>query len=76
MLGGRLRLLANLAAQLDRAKARLDIAHAPDGYNVGLKDGPAACQSVPHAHMHLIPRYRGDAPDPRGGVRWVLPARS
>jgi diadenosine tetraphosphate (Ap4A) HIT family hydrolase len=25
-------------------------------------------------HVHLIPRYWGDVPDPRGGVRWVLPA--
>jgi diadenosine tetraphosphate (Ap4A) HIT family hydrolase len=23
-------------------------------------------------HVHLIPRYRGDVPDPRGGVRWVV----
>lgn len=76
MLGGLLRLLANLAALLDRAKARLDDAHAPDDYNVGLNEGPAACQTVPHVHLHLIPCYRGDAPDPRGGVRWVLPARA
>ena len=33
----------------------------------------ASGQTVPHLHIHLIPRYRGDMEDPRGGVRWVLP---
>ena len=45
----------------------------PDGYNVGVNIGPAAGQTVAHAHIHLIPRFSGDAADPRGGVRWVLP---
>lgn len=40
---------------------------------VGVNDGPAAGQTVPHVHLHLIPRTWGDHPDPRGGVRWVLP---
>jgi diadenosine tetraphosphate (Ap4A) HIT family hydrolase len=50
--------------------------HAPDGFNVGINIGVAAGQTVGHAHVHLIPRYAGDVPDPRGGVRWVLPARA
>jgi len=25
-----------------------------------------------HVHVHLIPRYTGDVPDPRGGIRCVL----
>jgi single-stranded DNA-binding protein len=29
-------------------------------------------QSVMHLHVHLIPRYKGDVEDPKGGVRWVL----
>lgn len=47
---------------------------APDGFNLGVNVGAAAGQTVAHAHLHVIPRYAGDADDPRGGVRWVLPA--
>jgi len=28
-----------------------------------------------HVHVHLIPRYEGDVPDPRGGIRCVLAGR-
>lgn len=43
-------------------------------FNLGLNDGAAAGQTVPHAHLHLIPRRPGDVPDPVGGVRGVIPA--
>ncbi len=59
-------------AALDEAKARLDREHRPDGYNIGVNIGAAAGQSRLHVHVHLIPRYRGDVADPRGGVRCVL----
>jgi len=61
---------------LGAAKAVLDKAHAPDGYNIGLNNGAAAGQTVMHIHMHLIPRYAGDASDPRGGVRWIFPDKA
>lgn len=48
---------------------------APDGFNIGVNVGEAAGQSVFHVHMHLIPRYRGDVANPRGGVRGVILAR-
>ena len=47
----------------------------PDGYNVGFNCGDAAGQTVPHVHVHVIPRYSGDMPDPRGGVRHVIPEK-
>lgn len=48
----------------------------PDGYNIGVNVGDAAGQTVGHAHLHVIPRYRGDVADPRGGIRHVVPARA
>ncbi|MGH7393587.1 MAG: HIT family protein [Candidatus Rokuibacteriota bacterium] len=48
----------------------------PDGYNIGINVGEAAGQTVVHAHLHVIPRYRGDVADPRGGIRWIIPARA
>ena len=47
----------------------------PDGYNVGFNCGSAAGQTVPHVHVHVIPRSSGDMPDPRGGVRHVIPEK-
>lgn len=49
--------------------------HTPDGYNVGFNAGETAGQTVMHLHVHLIPRYRGDMHDPRGGVRHVIPEK-
>ncbi len=48
----------------------------PDGFNIGLNDGTAAGQTVMHAHVHVIPRRLGDADDPRGGIRWILPKKA
>jgi len=48
----------------------------PDGFNIGLNDGAAAGQTVAHAHIHIIPRYLHDVPDPRGEIRWILPAKA
>ncbi len=60
---------------LDRAKSQVDKDFAPDGYNVGINVGEAGGQSRMHVHVHLIPRYRGDVPDPRGGIGCVLAKR-
>ena len=49
--------------------AYLDEAHHPDGYNFGVNDGEAAGQTIFHVHFHIIPRFSGDHPNPRGGVR-------
>ncbi len=54
-------------------KDMLDEELNPDGYNIGSNVGPAAGQTIFHFHVHIIPRYRGDVEDPRGGVRKVIP---
>lgn len=61
---------------LEAAKLVVDAEYRPAAYNIGINDGPLAGQSVPHVHIHLIPRYRGDREDPRGGVRWILPEKA
>ena len=64
-----------LLALLQEAKELLQREHRPDGFNVGINIGEVAGQTIPHVHIHLIPRYRGDTPQPRGGVRGVIPAK-
>lgn len=56
-------------------RMRLDEEFKPDGYNIGVNVGPAAGQSVFHAHIHIIPRYKGDVENPQGGVRHVIPKK-
>ena len=58
---------------LDAVKPIIDREFEPDGYNVGVNVGSAAGQSIPHLHVHLIPRYAGDVENPQGGVRGVIP---
>lgn len=59
-------------------KLATDIARkcGTDGANIGVNIGAAAGQTVPHAHIHVIPRRNGDSPDPRGGVRKVIPEKA
>jgi len=61
---------------LDQAKKVIDAELNPDSFNIGINDGPAAGQTVPHLHIHLIPRFKGDQEDPRGGVRWIIPGKA
>jgi diadenosine tetraphosphate (Ap4A) HIT family hydrolase len=64
---------AAIWALVDEMKIIIDRDYKPDGYNVGVNIGEAGGQSVPHIHIHMIPRYKGDVEDPRGGVRGVIP---
>ena len=54
----------------------LNLELSAPGFNIGLNDGASAGQTVMHAHVHVIPRYKDDVPDPRGGIRWVIPDKA
>ncbi|MDR2977460.1 MAG: HIT family protein [Streptococcaceae bacterium] len=60
---------------LTKSKCYLDDQFAPDGYNIGANVGQAGGQTVFHCHIHLIPRYAGDCPEPAGGVRGAIPGK-
>jgi diadenosine tetraphosphate (Ap4A) HIT family hydrolase len=64
-----------IATLIEKAKEYLVERYAPDGYNIGVNIGEAAGQTIMHVHVHLIPRYYGDTPNPRGGVRGVIPEK-
>jgi diadenosine tetraphosphate (Ap4A) HIT family hydrolase len=57
-------------------RATIEQRHHPQGYNVGVNVGVAGGQTVGHVHLHCIPRYAGDVDDPRGGIRWIIPAKA
>jgi len=61
---------------IKKSKLQLDEEFHPDSYNIGLNDGPEAGQTIPHLHLHLIPRYKNDCGDPKGGVRWINPDKA
>jgi diadenosine tetraphosphate (Ap4A) HIT family hydrolase len=60
---------------LHAARQRMNTTLRPDGLSVGVNVGGAAGQTIPHAHIHLIPRFIGDVADPAGGVRNVIPGK-
>ena len=45
------------------------------GFNIGINCGDVAGQTIMHAHIHLIPRRRGDVENPKGGVRGAIPGK-
>ena len=60
---------------LNNAKDILNKSLLPDGYNVGININEAAGQTITHAHIHLIPRYKDDVKEPKGGIRGVIPEK-
>lgn len=60
---------------VNHIKDKLDSEYNPDGYNIGINNLFAAGQTIPHVHIHLIPRYQGDVDRPHGGIRGVIPER-
>jgi hypothetical protein len=68
------RALAGSAAGCGLCGSGMQTERGPNGFNIGVNVGAAAGQTVMHLHWHLIPRYQGDQPDPRGGIRRIFPA--
>ena len=61
---------------LDTQKTELKILDDTiTGFNVGMNIGEDAGQTIFHCHIHIIPRRQGDTPNPRGGVRGVIPGK-
>ena len=61
---------------VDRLLSELGDELSPDGFNVGFNIGTHAGQTVPHLHVHVIPRFAGDVEDPTGGIRFVIPDKA
>ena len=60
---------------VNRCKVILQDRFHPDGFNIGINVGEMAGQSIFHVHIHLIPRYKGDMKNPKGGVRHIIPGK-
>ncbi len=60
---------------INKVKEELQKRFNPDGFNIGINVNEEAGQSIPHCHIHVIPRYKGDVDEPRGGVRGVIPSK-
>jgi len=68
--------LAVLWSDVAAVRRLLTEQYHPDAFNIGVNDGQPAGQTVPHAHVHVIPRRKGDVADPRGGIRWIIPEKA
>lgn len=63
---------SELMENIEKAKKIIENSNTPDGYNIGMNCGEYAGQTVMHFHCHLIPRYKGDMDNPRGGIRHCI----
>jgi diadenosine tetraphosphate (Ap4A) HIT family hydrolase len=61
---------------IKEAKNIIHDKYHPNAYNIGVNDGEAAGRTIHHLHIHLIPRYKGDCENPRGGVRKLFPEKA
>ena len=70
-----LQQLQNLYELLNKTKQIVQKKFNPNGFNIGINEGEAAGRTIDHLHIHLIPRYKNDVPNPAGGVRNVIPEK-
>jgi len=63
-------------AMVNLAKVLVENKFNPDGFNIGINVNETAGQTIPHVHIHLIPRYKGDVINPEGGIRGVIPSKA
>ncbi|MFC7325737.1 HIT family protein [Halorubrum rutilum] len=61
-------LASDLFAAVAELTPRIRSTVGADGANVGINDGEAAGQEVPHVHVHVIPRFEGDGGAPLHAV--------
>jgi len=59
----------------NKVKAILQEKYNPDGYTIGININAEAGQTIWHSHIHIIPRYKDDVENPRGGIRGVIPIK-
>lgn len=64
--------VSDMLALLKEVRSTIEKNAMPDGYTVGFNVGEAAGQTIPHVHLQVIPRHRGDVENPRGGIRNIL----
>ncbi len=61
---------------INQVKLQLcDMDETITGFNLGINDGVDAGQTIPHCHIHLIPRRKNDVVEPRGGIRNIIPGK-
>lgn len=67
--------LIKLYDLIKKVKKIIKNKYHPDAFNIGINDGEEAGRTIHHLHVHLIPRYKGDVENPRGGVRHIIPGK-
>jgi len=58
--------VADLFSTVRKVAGMVEKVFKATSLNIAIQDGPDAGQSVPHLHVHIIPRTKGDLDD-RGG---------
>ncbi len=67
--------LKQLYNMLFQTKVKIQEIHTVSDFTIGINEGVLAGRTVHHLHVHIIPRYQGDVPNPRGGIRNIIPGK-